>query len=146
MSQNEFDRLEQFVSKLLGKYDQLREENTRLEDLICKKDEEIHDLRAEISSADTERGDITLRVKGLIEQIEEWETAIEEPEKGEEAKVVEDVEDDATDDDTDDVAEGAEVSADADTSGDEEKKGEDKDSSLQQNLFNVQPRTHNMSS
>lgn len=136
MSQNEFDRLEQFVSKLLAKYDQLREEKHRLEEVISKKDEEINNLRAEISSADSERGDITLRVKGLIEQIEEWETAINEPEAKEEVDKQEDayaVEDEAASID--------------DESVDEEKvKSEEKDSSLQQNLFNVEPRTHNMSS
>ena len=134
MSQNEFDRLEQFVSKLLAKYDQLREENSRLENLISKKDEEISGLRAEISSADSERGDITLRVKGLIEQIEEWETAIREPGTQEETEEAVSEAEDTSD------------SADIEGHGEEKTKSEEKDSSLQQNLFNVQPRTHNMSS
>jgi chromosome segregation ATPase len=122
--ESEFERLERYVSKLLAQYDRLLEENSTLVKTIEQKDEEIHELRNQINSADTERGDISIRIKALIDQIEEWESTISntesvpvqaevsKEEQPEEVEAVDTVEEEA----------------------DQEKK-------LQQNLFNVQPRS-----
>lgn len=74
MGQVEFDRLEDFVANLLEKYDSLKTEYGKLETLLAQRDEEIAILEEEISSAESERGQISSRVKGLIDQIEEWES------------------------------------------------------------------------
>lgn len=123
--ESEFERLERYVSKLLAQYDRLLEENSTLVKTVEQKDEEIHELRNQINSADTERGDISIRIKALIDQIEEWESTISNTEtvpvqaevskegQPEEVEAVDTVEEEA----------------------DQEKK-------LQQNLFNVQPRSN----
>lgn len=127
---SEFDRLEQFVSKLLNQYDQLREKNTELQTLLQQREDEIVELKENLNTADTERGDITDRVKGIIGQIEEWETAIEEGET-EETTMEEGTLDADTQEDTEDVEEEEDLS-------EEEGDGE-KDGGLQQNLFSVEP-------
>jgi uncharacterized coiled-coil DUF342 family protein len=83
MSQNgEFDRLEQFVAQLLSQYNQLLEKNSQLQRLLQEKNNVISDLQSTVSSADSERGNISNRIKGLIDQIEEWQSNL--PEVGEE--------------------------------------------------------------
>ena len=125
MSQNtEFDRLEKFVSKLLNKYDKLREKNTELQTLLHQREEEIGILKNEINNADSERGDLSNRVKGLIEQIEEWESALEESQESAKTKKNAESSDD-----------GEEIEDE-----DESEVSDEKESNLQQNLFNVEPR------
>ena len=125
MSQNtEFDRLEKFVSKLLNKYDKLREKNTELQTLLHQREEEIGILKNEINNADSERGDLSNRVKGLIEQIEEWESALEESQESAKTKKIAESSDD-----------GEEIEDE-----DEPEVSDEKESNLQQNLFNVEPR------
>ena len=127
MSQNtEFDRLEKFVSKLLNKYDKLREKNTELQTLLHQREEEIGILKNEINNADNERGDLSNRVKGLIEQIEEWESALEESQESVKTKKIPES--------SDDVEKEIE-------NEDESEVSDEKDSNLQQNLFNVEPRS-----
>lgn len=75
---SEFDRLESYVSTLLAKYEQLLEKHKKLQKRVEQREEEILELKAKITSADTERGDISRRIKGLIDQIEEWETGLED--------------------------------------------------------------------
>ncbi len=111
--ERDFDRLEQFVSRLLSQFGQLREENKQLENLLVQKEKTITDLRENLSSADSARGDITSRVKGLIEQIEEWEEDLIEHDTT--AGVV-------------DTTSAPEV---------EETVEDEKEGGLQQNLFNV---------
>ncbi len=125
MSQNtEFDRLEKFVSKLLNKYDKLREKNTELQTLLHQREEEIGILKNEINNADSERGDLSNRVKGLIEQIEEWESALEESQESAKTKKIAESSDDVEEIDNED----------------ESEVSDEKESNLQQNLFNVEPR------
>ncbi len=130
--EREFDRLELFVSRLLTQFDQLRQENKRLESLLVQRETEITDLKTELSSADSAKGDITNRVRGLIEQIEEWETDIAETEtvplKNENVPV-----------------EAATESNDAgvyNDSGTAEVEEEESEGGLQQNLFNVERSTN----
>ncbi len=120
VQKREFDRLEQFVGRLLTQFDQLREEKQRLETRLSEKETEIVNLQEELSSADTARGVITNRVKGLIDQIEEWEAASIETEG---------------------------VPASTDVVPDpvlQESEEEDKEGGAQQNLFNVEPRSTSM--
>ncbi len=62
----EFDRLEQFVKKLLGQFDQLRRENTRLVGKLAEKVAEVAELKEELLDADSDKGDIANRVKGTV--------------------------------------------------------------------------------
>ena len=79
MSQNsEFDRLEQFVAQLLSQYKQLLDKNSELQRILHTKEEDISELQSRINSADSERGDISTRIKGLIDQIEDWQSNLPE--------------------------------------------------------------------
>jgi|WetSurMetagenome_2_1015567.scaffolds.fasta_scaffold490247_1 hypothetical protein len=77
---NELERLEGFVAKLLTEYNGLREEKERLLDDLRQREEKITMLESELASAQTERSDVGNRVKGLIQQIEEWESSLGENE------------------------------------------------------------------
>lgn len=113
----EFDRLEQFVKKMLVQFDQLRIEKTQLESLVGEKEQEIAELREELVSADSARGDISSRVKGLIEQIEEWEADLDQSDK---------------------ILQGT------DSEIGPVNEEDDKETGPQQNLFNVEPRITNL--
>ena len=130
IQKQEFDRLEQFVNRLLAQFNKLREENGKLEAQLLKREAEIEELKTELSSADSARGDITSRVKGLIEQIEEWESTLAETEITTEI---------ALKDKT--VSDQVAVVADPVI---EKIKEEEKDGGPQQSLFNVEPRPTNM--
>lgn len=70
---NELKRLESFVSKLLKSFQELKEENGRLTRNLQEREETIAGLKSQLAVNDTERHEISNRVSGLIEQIEEWE-------------------------------------------------------------------------
>ena len=112
--ESEFERLERYVSKLLAQYDRLLNENSNLRKSVEQKDEEILELKNQINSADTERGDISNRIKALIDQIEEWESAISTSTA---------------------TTEHVEVDEKVRQDAEQERK-------QQQNLFNVQPRSN----
>jgi chromosome segregation ATPase len=81
MSQgNELERLEGFVAKLLVEYNGLREEKEGLLADLHQREEKIAALESELASAQTERSDVGSRVKGLIKQIEAWESSLGENE------------------------------------------------------------------
>lgn len=74
MSQeNELKRLESFVSKLLKSFQDLKEENSRLMQDLQMRDETIVGLNDQLAANDSERNEISNRVSGILEQIEEWE-------------------------------------------------------------------------
>jgi chromosome segregation ATPase len=77
---NELERLEGFVAKLLTEYNGLREEKDRLIDELRQREEKIAMLESELASAQSERSDVGNRVKGLIQQIEVWESSLGENE------------------------------------------------------------------
>jgi chromosome segregation ATPase len=77
---NELERLEGFVAKLLAEYNGLKEEKERLLDDLQQREEKISSLESELASAQTERSDVGSRVKGLIKQIEAWESSLGENE------------------------------------------------------------------
>lgn len=101
MSQdNELRRLEQFVEKLLARFSELRVEKAKLLQELRERELQIDDLRNTLSSKDIERSEISQRVGKLVEQIEEWETGLEEiavvapvPEIAEEVELLSEVDD-----------------------------------------------------
>ncbi len=78
--ESELQRLEQFVESLLLRFTRLREENRKLQGELAERDEEIQNLRSNLSSSDVERNEISLRVNRLVAQIEEWERNLGEEE------------------------------------------------------------------
>ena len=79
MSQdNELRRLEQFVEKLLARFNDLRAEKAQLEELLATREGEIADLRASLAAREEERSEISDRVGRIVEQIEEWEAGLAE--------------------------------------------------------------------
>ncbi|BHH84153.1 hypothetical protein [Desulforhopalus sp. 52FAK] len=77
----ELQRLEQFVEKLLLSFAELKEEKKALLHKLKQKDTLIAELEGNISSKDSERSEISLRVGKLVEQIEDWELGLEEGEE-----------------------------------------------------------------
>ena len=71
--ESELERLEKFVSSLLARYNELKDENDRLSLDVTEKDGVIEDLRGSLALLESERSEISTRVGGIIEQIELWE-------------------------------------------------------------------------
>lgn len=142
---SEFDRLEKYVSKLLEKHEQLLEKHAQLQRRIQQREDEIEELKGKVSSADSERGDISNRIKGLIDQIEEWEATLGEPEPFDESSSI-------PEEGKAHGVDGGNEEADAGAVADDEGEGlndeleteenssniEDKETA-QQNLFSVDP-------
>lgn len=79
MSQdNELRRLEQFVEKLLGRFNELREEKSQLQQKLTAQEQVIGELRRSLAVGDEERSKISQRVGKMVEQIEAWESGLEE--------------------------------------------------------------------
>lgn len=79
MSQdNELRRLEQFVEKLLGRFNELRDEKSQLQQKLTAQEKVIADLRRSLAVGDEERGKISQRVGKMLEQIEAWESGLDE--------------------------------------------------------------------
>lgn len=78
MSQEaELHRLELIVEKLLANFTELKAENGRLQDTIKDNNQQIEELRAELSTQRSERGEISKRVTSLVSQIEDWEKTLD---------------------------------------------------------------------
>ena len=73
--ESELGRLEKFVNSLLARYNALKEDNARLTQDVQERDEIIEDLRDSLAQLESERNEISNRVGGIIQQIEEWERA-----------------------------------------------------------------------
>lgn len=147
MSQDtELQRLELIVEKLLAKYEDLRAENAQLKQELAEKKLRLTDLENNLTAQKTERGEIGKRVSRLVEQIEEWELALEDEESSQSAVGVEDtiesvaeVEDDEEPEPAQqetgvegEVSASVQVSEEADTTEKAEEEGR-----LQHNLFSV---------
>lgn len=113
---SEFERLEQYINKLIVQYDKLYEENARLKENLEQQQITIDSLEKKINSADSERGNISNRIKGLIDRIEVWESALSK-----------------TGDDANEPEANGLV--------DEPQEKITPERNQQQNLFNVQPRS-----
>ncbi len=70
---NELERLEGFVSTMLEKFNALQVVNKGLKDQLEEKAVKIEILQKDLSSMESERGQISSRVSDLIGKIEEWE-------------------------------------------------------------------------
>lgn len=70
---SELGRLENFVNSLLARYNALKDDNAKLSQDVLEKDEMIDDLRASLAQLESERSEISNRVGGIIQQIEQWE-------------------------------------------------------------------------
>jgi predicted nuclease with TOPRIM domain len=69
----ELVRLEEFVDKLLAKYNQLKTDYHALQDTLRERDAECAELKNNIFNLSTERTEVGNRVSGLIGRIEQWE-------------------------------------------------------------------------
>lgn len=69
----ELVRLEEFVDKLLAKYNQLKTDYHALQDTLRERDAECAELKNNIFNLSTERTEVGNRVSGLIDRIEQWE-------------------------------------------------------------------------
>lgn len=120
---SELKRLEKFVENLLARFTELRTEKAALLQDIRDRDEIIEELRESVSSKDSERSEVTLRVGKIVDQIEEWEQSLEHNET-EETSLEE--EDSASEEEESPAEE-----EDGDEAGGEDGKG-------QQNLFSIE--------
>ncbi|MFT5701195.1 MAG: chromosome segregation ATPase [Desulforhopalus sp.] len=77
----ELQRLEQFVEKLLLNFAELKEQKSKLLQTLKERDSLIAELEGNISSKDSERTEISLRVGKLVEQIEDWELGLDDEEE-----------------------------------------------------------------
>lgn len=71
--ENELARLEGFVSTLLDKFNALRADHKELTERLQRRDTSIVNLQDELASLKDDRSEFSVRVSGLIGQIEEWE-------------------------------------------------------------------------
>jgi len=70
----ELTRLEEFVDKLLSKYNQLKTEYHALQETLRERDAECGELKNNVFQLSTERTEVGNRVTGLLDRIEQWET------------------------------------------------------------------------
>jgi len=69
----ELVRLEEFVDKLLAKYNQLKSDYHALQETLRERDAECADLKNNVFHLSTERTEVGNRVAGLLDRIEQWE-------------------------------------------------------------------------
>ena len=77
----ELQRLEKFVEKLLQSFAELKDEKKMLMKKLKERDALIAELEGNISSKDSERSEISMRVGKLVEQIEDWELSLDDEEE-----------------------------------------------------------------
>jgi len=75
---SELSRLEGFVEKMMKRFGELRAEKAQLLKDLGERDQIIDELRTNLSTRDSERGELSQRVSKIVEQIEEWERSFEE--------------------------------------------------------------------
>ncbi|KAF0189181.1 MAG: hypothetical protein FD168_1028 [Desulfobulbaceae bacterium] len=75
---SELGRLENFVAKLLDRFNALQADKAKVDELLLERDESIAMLQDELASLKDERGEISSRVSGLLGRIEEWEASDKE--------------------------------------------------------------------
>ena len=74
----ELARLEQFIDKLLDRYNVLKKNFHELEATLAQREQEIEELKAQIRDLQAERTEVGGRVASLIGRIEEWESTQED--------------------------------------------------------------------
>jgi chromosome segregation ATPase len=75
---SELGRLENFVAKLLDRFNALQADKAKVDELLLEREETIATLEDELASLKDERGEISSRVSGLLGRIEEWEAGVKE--------------------------------------------------------------------
>lgn len=70
----ELARLEEFVDKLLAKYNQLKSDYHALQETLRERDAECAELKSNVFNLSTERTEVGNRVAGLLDRIEQWES------------------------------------------------------------------------
>jgi chromosome segregation ATPase len=75
---SELGRLEDFVAKLLERFNALQADKKKVDDLLMQREAAIATLQEELADLKDERGEIGNRVSGLLERIEEWEAGASE--------------------------------------------------------------------
>ncbi len=78
--ENELERLEGFVTKLLARFNDLQADKKKVDQLLLQREETIAILQDELAALKDERGVIGSRVSGLLDQIEAWEAGAAENE------------------------------------------------------------------
>jgi len=144
MSQEtELQRLEVIVEKLLVKYEDLRAENASLKQDLTEKNLRLAELEDNLSVQKNERGEIGKRVSKLVEQIEEWEKALDKDGSEQPAADAEDSleTEEAEEEDPEPVEAEAEAEVDAvaavQEDGGETRKTVDEEGRHQHNLFSL---------
>lgn len=69
----ELVRLEEFVDKLLTKYNQLKSEYIALRETLRQREAECNDLKNTVFALSAERTEVGNKVAGLLGRIEQWE-------------------------------------------------------------------------
>ena len=69
----ELVRLEEFVDRLLAKYNHLKSDYHALQETLRERDAECADLKNNVFHLSTERTEVGNRVAGLLDRIEQWE-------------------------------------------------------------------------
>ena len=75
---SEIKRLEDFVERLLKGYGQLKSEISDLEQKLQEQEIENEQLKHQMGTMESERGDLGNRVGRLIDRIEAWEAELEQ--------------------------------------------------------------------
>ncbi len=70
----ELVRLEEFVDKLLSKYNQLKSDYCSLQETVRQREEECADLKKKVFAMSAERTEVGNKVAGLLGRIEQWES------------------------------------------------------------------------
>jgi predicted nuclease with TOPRIM domain len=66
-------RLESVVEKLLTDFNNLKKENSELEELLEQQQGEINKLQATLDEVQSDRTQVQQRVSGILNSIEQWE-------------------------------------------------------------------------
>lgn len=69
----ELARLEEFVDKLLNKYNRLKSEVHALQETLRQRESECADLKKQVVALSAERTEVGNKVSGLLDRIEQWE-------------------------------------------------------------------------
>ena len=77
-TENELERLEGFVSRLLLKYNELQEKNKGLTRELAIQQETISRLRQDAEGTQRERFEIDEKITSLVDKIEQWEEELAE--------------------------------------------------------------------
>ncbi len=69
----ELARLEEFVDKLLSKYNKIKSECHALQETLRQRDDECKELKHKVAELSAERTDVGNKVANLLDRIESWE-------------------------------------------------------------------------